>query len=221
MSDDWEDWEDDKDLPPLPGAPKPADPEAAKFAGEDEEEDAPAWQKSVPKPEQTKEPKKKTYEDKDKEKVVVDDTPLDDPIAEKLRQQRLVEEADFQATKELFGEDISLDDFIPKSNKDFEDFGKALAQKYLLPHSKSDKYKAMMKALLKYAMPPVGLQETKDLEACLAGIRAEKIKEDNAAKNAKKAGGKKKTLNVGRSGGSAGLDDYKFDQALDDELDFM
>ncbi len=34
------------------------------------------------------------------------------------------------------------------------------------------------------------------------------------------AAGKKKTLNVGRSGGSAGLDDYKFDDALDDD-DFM
>ena len=32
-----------------------------------------------------------------------DDTPLDDPIAEKLRQQRLIEEADYQATMELFG----------------------------------------------------------------------------------------------------------------------
>lgn len=32
--------------------------------------------------------------------------------------------------------------------------------------------------------------------------------------------GKKKTLNVGRGGGSAGLDDYKFDDPLDDD-DFM
>lgn len=32
-----------------------------------------------------------------------DDGPLDDPIAEKLRQQRLVEESDFKATMELFG----------------------------------------------------------------------------------------------------------------------
>lgn len=32
-----------------------------------------------------------------------DDTPLDDPIAEKLRQQRLIEESDYQATMELFG----------------------------------------------------------------------------------------------------------------------
>lgn len=34
------------------------------------------------------------------------------------------------------------------------------------------------------------------------------------------AAGKKKVLNVGRSGGSAGLDDYKFDDPLDDD-DFM
>jgi translation initiation factor 3 subunit J len=32
-----------------------------------------------------------------------DDTPLDDPIAEKLRQQRLIEESDYQSTIELFG----------------------------------------------------------------------------------------------------------------------
>lgn len=32
-----------------------------------------------------------------------DEGPLDDPIAEKLRQQRLVEEADYASTMELFG----------------------------------------------------------------------------------------------------------------------
>ena len=35
------------------------------------------------------------------------------------------------------------------------------------------------------------------------------------------AAGKKKRINVGRSGGSAGLDDYKFDDALDVDDDFM
>jgi hypothetical protein len=33
--------------------------------------------------------------------------------------------------------------------------------------------------------------------------------------------GKKKALNVGRSGGSAGLEDYSFDDPLDDDYDFM
>jgi len=33
--------------------------------------------------------------------------------------------------------------------------------------------------------------------------------------------GKKKNVNVGSKGGSAGLDDYKFDEPLDDADDFM
>lgn len=32
---------------------------------------------------------------------------------------------------------------------------------------------------------------------------------------------KKKQINVGRSGGSAGLDDYQYDAADDDDYDFM
>lgn len=44
---------------------------------------------------------------------VKDEGPLDDPVAEKLRQQRLVEEADYASTMELFGsctccEDVGL-----------------------------------------------------------------------------------------------------------------
>ena len=36
-----------------------------------------------------------------------------------------------------------------------------------------------------------------------------------------RAAGKKKNVNVGNRGGTAGLDDYKFDQPLDDDYDFM
>lgn len=35
------------------------------------------------------------------------------------------------------------------------------------------------------------------------------------------AAGKKKNVNVGSKGGSAGLDDYKYDTPLDDAEDFM
>ena len=35
------------------------------------------------------------------------------------------------------------------------------------------------------------------------------------------AAGKKKNVNVGSKGGSAGLDDYKYDTPLDDADDFM
>ena len=54
-----------------------------------------------------------------------------------------------------------------------------------------------------------------------AGIRADKLKEEKAAAAAGKKTTKKATLNVGKSGGSAGLDDYQYDVADEDDYDFM
>ena len=45
-----------------------------------------------------------------------------------------------------------------------------------------------------------------------AGIRSEKLRDEKVALGGKKTA-KKATLNVGRSGGSAGLDDYVYDDA--------
>lgn len=229
MAEDWEDWENDDFTPQLPAVAAPqaaaadGDIEASKFAGEDEEEDKPQY--NVPKPQQSKPGKKKTYEDKDSTTRIQDEA-LDDPMAEKLRQQRLVEEADLQSAKELFGGGqgspaSALDSFEPKSLKDHEELARLIAQQYLLPHSKNQHYKTLLKALLKQACPPVGLPEVKDLETCLAGIKSEKLKEEKAAKANKTAAGKKKNVNVGSKGGAAGLDDYKFDEPLDDADDFM
>ena len=49
---------------------------------------------------------------------------------------RLVEDADLQAAKDLFGADLDLDKMQPKSAKDFEDLARALAAKYLHPHGR-------------------------------------------------------------------------------------
>jgi len=230
MADDWEDWENDDFTPQLPAAPavNPVaaadDVEVSKFAGEDEEEDQPQY--NVPKPQQSKPSKKKTYEDKDTASRT-EDEPLDDPVAEKLRRQRLVEEADLQNAKELFG-GVSkgasqLDAFQPKSLKDHEELARMVAEQYLLPHSKNQHYKTLLKAMLKQCCgaATVTTQEVKDLETCIAGIKSDKLKQEKAAKDALKGAGKKKNVNVGSKGGSAGLDDYKYDDVLDGDDEFM
>jgi len=79
-----------------------------------------------------------------------------------------------------------LDSFEPKSLKDHEELARLIVQQYLLPHSKNQHYKTLLKALLKQACVPVALPEVKDLETCIAGIKSDKIKEDKAAKEAKK-----------------------------------
>mmetsp|Transcript_32120 Transcript_32120/g.91086 ORF Transcript_32120/g.91086 Transcript_32120/m.91086 type:complete len:223 (+) Transcript_32120:1547-2215(+) len=222
MADDWEDWEDDSYVPPSVGGI--VGKTENKFADEDEEEEHEEDLAAVEKPKPKTSAKK--YVDKGAKPL---DEPLDDPVAEKLRQQRLIEEADFQAAKDLFGSDKSLDDIIPKSQKDFEEYGRMIAHKYLLPYADSSHYKTLVKALNKVALVPMTAQTTKDIETTLAGIRSDKLKQERQVVQEKKDASKKKTLNLGRGGTGKGFEtlgdaeEYLDDGALDvdDEYDFM
>ncbi|KAJ9511084.1 hypothetical protein QJQ45_013163 [Haematococcus lacustris] len=205
MADDWEDWENDSFAPPVAAAPAnpasalAADLDMSKFAKEKEAE-ALVEDKKFTVPES--QPKKK--EDKKYLKEVgVIDTPLDDPVEEKLRQQRLVEESDLASFKEMVGaagqQGPNLDTFLPKSLKDFEELAATLASRYVVVHRDSKQFKAFLKAL----------SEVKDVETSLAGLRSEKFKAE-AAEAAQAKKGTKKQLNVGKS---AGLDDYMYEDA--------
>jgi hypothetical protein len=78
--------------------------------------------------------KRKAVDIKGAKKSLQDDR-LADPLTEKVWQQRLVEESDYQHTTELSGAQKSsggghtLDDFIPKSEDDFLEYAELLAQK--------------------------------------------------------------------------------------------
>uniref|UniRef100_A0A061QWT3 Translation initiation factor eIF-3 subunit 1 n=1 Tax=Tetraselmis sp. GSL018 TaxID=582737 RepID=A0A061QWT3_9CHLO len=225
MADDWEDWEDDNFVPPSVTAQIGNLNVQDKFADEDEGEVEDAAEPvEKPKP---KSKEKKTYEDKGAAKP---DQPLDDPVAEKLRQQRLVEEADFAAARELFGTDQTLDGFIPKTQKDFEEFARMIVHKYILPYSDNSNYKALIKSINKVSLVPVTAQEAKDVETAVAGIRTEKLKLEREAAKEKSEAGKKKTLNFGRGSAKKAadvlgdLDDYMAedeDYQSEDDYDFM
>lgn len=249
MGDSWEDWDTEEvAVPGLNGAPAV---DSKKFEDEDAEEEEPKWKDSVPKPQAVRraseaalslgpcrrrpnssppsppppnsqaKPRVSRY-DESRGLQSVDDGPLDDPLAEKLRQQKLVEDADYEATMELFGKAVDLATFVPKSAKDYEDLGRAVAAKHLVPHARGGaaQYKAGIKALLHAALRPLSAQDVKDIETAVAGARAEKVKEEKAAAGGKKTT-KKMSLNVGKGGGSAGLEDYVYDDPLEDDFDFM
>lgn len=65
---------------------------------------------------------------------------------------------------------------MPKTLKEFEDFAAELVSRHVVEHGESKHYKAFIKALIKAAVEPLGSEEVKDLETCLAGVRADKIK---------------------------------------------
>jgi translation initiation factor 3 subunit J len=170
---------------------------------------------------------------KKKVAAYVDET-LADPVAEKLRRQKLVEEADLEAAKELFGtdgEEIDLGTYAPKSEKEFAKFGTLVATKYLTPFKTSAFYKEAIKSFVKSATKTMSAAEVKEVEAAIVAIRNDKVKSEkaDAAAAAKAAapvatGKKKKFLNQGGKGGDSGLEDYKYDTKggnYDDDYDFM
>ena len=117
-----------------------------------------------------------------------------------------------------------LEGFVPKTLKEHEEFGQLVAVKHFMPLAKgavSPHTKAAVKALLKVALRPLSAADIKEVETFVAALRADKIKEEKASTLGKKTL-KKATLNVGRGGGMAGLDDYKYDDAGNgDDFDFM
>jgi translation initiation factor 3 subunit J len=186
---------------------------------EEEEEEVP----EVAKP--TKKPTKKA----EVKAAYVDET-LADPIAEKLRQQKLVEEADLKAAIELFGseedfKDFNLETFEPKNAKDFEKLATASVKKHFYTHRNSPHYKVAVKTFIKVALSEFPGADVKEIESHVAALRNEKIKkEKEMQQKSKKAtsGSKKKFINTGSTKGDAGLDDYKYEyQDVDDQYDFM
>jgi translation initiation factor 3 subunit J len=176
---------------------------------------------------------------------------LDDPLAERLRRQRLVEESDLRAAQELFGsggggaagaggsgagneqqqmrrrlEQVGL---LPKALKEFEEIGQLAAKLHVLPHAGAKHYKALVKSLLRAACEPLSAEDSKEIETAASAVRADKVKADKAAAAARAAKGRR-AVNAGGAGGaggavggkSAGLDEYVYNDAGDgDDFDFM
>mmetsp|Transcript_5212 Transcript_5212/g.19119 ORF Transcript_5212/g.19119 Transcript_5212/m.19119 type:complete len:215 (-) Transcript_5212:4966-5610(-) len=212
------DWDDDDFELNLP-ATKLVNPEAQEntFEGEDEEEEE---VKPTPKPKPQADKKSKA-----KAKVVVEE-PLADPVAEKLRQQRLVEESDFAMAKEMLGEaakEVNLDEMIPKSEADFITYGKLVAKK--VAHFESSiHYATMLKTMIKASTESMRADDVNELLSTCKVIFNEKQKAEKAAQGNKKKSKVGKSLKVERDdmddigGRGAGGALYG---GPDDDYDFM
>eukprot|EP00271_Cylindrocystis_brebissonii_P011673 TRINITY_DN29578_c0_g1_i1.p1 TRINITY_DN29578_c0_g1~~TRINITY_DN29578_c0_g1_i1.p1 ORF type:complete len:225 (+),score=81.45 TRINITY_DN29578_c0_g1_i1:326-1000(+) len=223
MSDD---WDADDFEPAAPIVPKEA--VKGQWDDEDKEEETvkESWEdegsQTATKAKAEKKEKKAKVEVKPKEAAVADEV-LTDPLAEKMRQQRLVEESDFKLMKEMIGgksEELkSLDDFIPKTEAEFLQYSELVAGK-LTAFNKSFHYMAMVKAFVRKATVSLTAAETKDLNLAMGVILNDKLKaEKEAEKGKKKAVTKKSAAKLkvdkaddfdGDSGYSNAQDDYDF-----------
>lgn len=188
---------------------------------DDDDDNLTSAQSSKPKAKD----KKKLYKDELLGESAVKDETLSDPLAEKLRKQRLVEEADFELAKECFGDDaVDLDKMIPKTSADFERYATLITLKYLRPYASSTHYHTMLRTVMRKGCDPLNSSDTKDLETALGVIRNEKVKAEKPAAKSKKAQ-KKATLNSRGDGGGdllAMTEDARYrNEVLDDDYDFM
>ncbi|KAJ3693966.1 hypothetical protein LUZ60_009446 [Juncus effusus] len=229
------DWEED-DFEPVAPALKLEPIIKSQWADEDVEEDdvKESWEdedepvkETKPEPVVEKQAAKasskgaaKKGKQAESKPVEVSDDVLSDPVAEKLRQQRLIEEADYKAAAELFkkkgGDDKTLETFIPKSESDFEEYAELISHK-IRPYEKSYHYIGLLKAIMRSAMVNMKAAEAKDIASSVNAISNEKIKLEKEA-GKKKTGSKKKQLLVEKAD-----DDFvpsgKYDDP--DDYDFM
>eukprot|EP00262_Sarcandra_glabra_P009114 TRINITY_DN2311_c0_g1_i3.p1 TRINITY_DN2311_c0_g1~~TRINITY_DN2311_c0_g1_i3.p1 ORF type:complete len:199 (+),score=67.00 TRINITY_DN2311_c0_g1_i3:182-778(+) len=197
-----EDWESE-DFEPVAPVIKKEQPKGLWDDEDAEEEDVKeSWEdedvaSQAPKPEppaQKPVPKAggKVGGKKEKEKPLeVANEELADPVAEKLRQQRLVEEADYKATTELFGkrsDENSLDNFIPKSESDFLEYAELISHK-LRPYEKSFHYIGLLKAVMRLSMTSMKAADAKDVASSVSAIANEKLKAEKDANTGKKKQG--------------------------------
>ncbi|XP_057796347.1 uncharacterized protein LOC131012413 isoform X2 [Salvia miltiorrhiza] len=191
-----------------------------KDSWEDDDEPAPAPKVEAPAPE--KAPKKaaaKLSEKRGKAVEAAKEAPLD-PVEEKLRQQRLVEEADYKSTTELFakkGDENTLDNFIPKTESDFGEYAELVSNK-LRPYEKSFHYIGLLKAVMRLSLTSLKGADAKEVASSVTAIANEKIKAEKEANSGKKKTcGKKKQLHIGKT-----EDDVIVDTFDDyDDYDFM
>lgn len=202
-----------------------ADEEDVKESWEDDDDDT----SKAPKKESVAEKKtvSKTAKDAGK-KVKSPETKTDevtdvlaDPVAEKLRRQRLVEEADYKSTTELFarkGNEKSLDNFIPKSENDFIEYAELLSHKIRV-YEKSYHYIGLLKAVMRHSMTSLKAADAKEIASSVSAIANEKLKTEKEANTGKKKQGtKKKQLHVDKPDDD--MVSATYDDAADD-YDFM
>jgi len=226
---DWEDedWENFE----APGAAKPGLTatealekgayNAAKFAGEDEEEEAPKY--SVPETQAKKEVVKRFAH---KEGMGVQAYVGD--VTDKLQQQRLQEEGELALLKDMMGGGgkSELDAFVPKTKEDFERYADLVSSQYVTAfHGKPGAhYKAMIKQLVKAVMAPCSAADLRDFSKDVAAIAKDKDREEKERVESLKRRGKKgKPLRMAADDQdlTGGLEGDKYAAMADIEDDFM
>lgn len=211
-----------------------------KWEGEDEEEDVKdSWEdeeddekKDVEKvPEVSKakpKPKKKIHEKieererKDREEAEKRAREKEEAMtpeertAEKLRRQKMAEEADLRLAMETFGV-VAIDAMLPDTKEDFEQFGEALYSK-INSFSKHSEYPLFAEELINRIAITLPAASLKKLKTSIDNLSIAKTKIEQGSKSKKNKGKGKASLKM--DGDSSHINDpydaYTYDNDYDE-----
>jgi len=170
------------------------DADAKPKASWDEEEETPQTKKAPPKPAE----KKVTKPASKQPPAIVKEVPLD-PLAEKLRKQKLVEESDYQNVQDIFSgigdkksekeeDKIDINTFQPSSEIEFERLASAVAKK-LTSLEASGLYASFLKSLIRQVCTPLRYEDCKDISAAINVVVNDKLKAEKEKSKPKKKRG--------------------------------
>jgi len=237
-----DDWEKDDYEPPAPAVSAAND----RWDGEDEEDVKDNWEDSddgnKPESEQTpkeggayqrkkKKPLAERIAEKQKLKLEADaaakeakkELTPEEKLAEKIRLQKIQEEADLKNAKDLFGVDGessakgSIDKMYPETKEEFEQFAEALKTKITFFES-SKEYGEFMEKLINQVSVTLPVEVIKKIGVSLNQLYHEKERQrKEAVKNKKKK--QKAIVRIERD--DLGLADGTGGDFYDDDDDFI
>ncbi|XP_043849542.1 LOW QUALITY PROTEIN: eukaryotic translation initiation factor 3 subunit J-like [Dromiciops gliroides] len=140
---------------------------------------------------------KKRLEEPEESKEIT----LEEQLADKVRLNKLQEEADLELAKETFGVNntiCGIDAMNPSSRDDFTEFGKLLKDK-ITQYEKSLYYASFLEALVRYVCISLEIDDLKNITNSLTVLCSEKQKQEKQSKAKKKksvvpGGGLKATM---------------------------
>jgi len=198
-------WDADDYEPPAAASSK-AVAANDKWDGEDEDDDVKdAWdadseeekskEEPAPQAEASKVSKKKKLRDKIALKEAAqaqdeeDDDSLkspEDKLAEKLRRQKMEEDAQYALTRDMLGlKSGSIDSMVPESKEDFEAFGKLICEKIRM-FSGSDHYNELLESVTKDLAIDLPVPSLKRVKIHVEGLHSTRLKEEKASKSKQK-----------------------------------
>merc|ERR1712020_446765 len=104
-------------------------------------------------------------------------------LAEKLRLQKLEENANIQLARDMCGlKENKIDSLVPVTKEDFDQFGKAISEK-ISAFSSSEYYTDLIENVTKDICVDLNTTSLKKLKLHIEGLHSAKLKEEKASKS--------------------------------------